>query len=238
MAKKYKANTKEGALLRKYYKHNYILKLLQFNPKKNNILSYFTKDIINPLELKNYRQIKSGYYDKQILIMHDKQKLFRINREETFNFITNIYKHRLMFTNNKIIYTLTTPYKTLHFNNFNKIRLVRVNNILYNNYYINIKYRTTYHHNIIEYIKCGLYYTCIYIKNIRYRENITINLDTRYYCAGYKFTSKITYYKNKIFLILLKESPVCAIYYKPIIIIPNKYEFTFNCKLFDLLIYS
>jgi hypothetical protein len=238
MAKKYKANTKEGALLRKYYKHNYILKLLQFNPKKNNIFSYFTKDIINPLELKNYRQIKSGYYDKQILIMHDKQKLFKITRELTFNFITNIYKHRLMITNNKITYMLTTPYKTLYFNKCNKIQLARVNNILYNNYYINIKYRTTYHHNIIEYIKCGLYYTCIYIKNIRYRENITINLDTRYYCAGYKFTSKITYYKNKIFLILLKESPVCAIYYKPIIIIPNKYEFTFNCKLFDLLIYS
>jgi len=235
----YKAHTKEGAKLRKYYKHS-ILQLLQFNPTKNNILSYFTKDIINPLELKNYRQIKTN--DKKILIMYGKKKLFIITRSFTFNYITNVCKTIINISHNpnNIKYIYKTLTHQILFDKFKKLLLVSIDNILYNGKYISFKPKNNNNLlKLLKFVNCNLIYKCIYNKNIRYRTNITFIFTTKHNYTCFKFTSSRIYYKtNMIALILSKSYIIKSLHYKQIIIIPNKYEFALNYKLFDLFFFS
>jgi hypothetical protein len=236
----YKAHTKEGAKLRKYYKHNTILKLLQFNPKKNNILSYFIKDIINPLELKKYKQIRNKTYiyeyetkEHQIIITYDNITIFSICRNHRKNYITNVYKinspeYKLYRLIDKNIFFAVNEKMQKIFITFSKITFtniaIRCKNIWAGNRVC-----------ICSKADISVYY--IYIKNIRYKNEIILYLPGDNYNT---FTINIKiFYRNEKKYLRSRFSPVIMdkiFYYKPIIIIPNKYELHFISKLINLLI--
>jgi len=220
----YKAYTKEGALLRKYYKHS-ILQLLQFNPKKNNILSYFTKDITDPLELKQYKQIKCILYNKlkQIIIMKGTKKIFTISKEAIRNYITDIYTRKQF---NGFLFKYKRSMNVLTDLN-NKINMIYLDNITLTEFEVIITYFPApiyreYYNN------CDIQIKYIYLKNIRYikiREYIIANKTW-----GYNFCFSFVYYNNKIYLMPKDLTRVRIKILQSIIIIPNKYEISYSFK--------
>jgi hypothetical protein len=220
----YKAHTKEGAQLRKYYKHS-ILQLLQFNPKKNNILSYFIKDITDPLELKQYRQIKCILYNKlkQIIIMKGTKKIFTISKEAICNYIMDIYTRKRF---NGFLFKYKRSMGILKDLN-NKINMIYLDNITLTDIEVIITYFPApiyreYYNN------CDIQIKYIYLKNIRYTKIREYIIDNKEW--GYNFCFSFVYYNNKIYLMPKDLTRLRIKILQSIIIIPNKYEISYSFK--------
>jgi hypothetical protein len=220
----YKAHTKEGAKLRKYYKHS-ILQLLQFNPKKNNILSYFTKDITDPLELKQYRQIKCILYNKliQIIIMKGTKKIFTISKEAICNYITDTYTRKQF---NGFLFKYKRSMCVLKDLN-NKINMIYLNNITVTEIEVIIAWLPTLIYREY-YNNCDIHIKYIYLKNIRYIKSREYLIDNKEF--GYNFCFSFVYYNNKIYLMPKDLTRLRIKILKSIIIIPNKYEISYSLK--------
>ena len=208
--------------MRKYYKHNTILKLLQFNPKKNNILSYFTKDITQRIELKQYKQIKS--IDKQILIMYGNNILFILRKGYSMNCINGIFKY-----SNK--YSYNYGKKNIQFKLNTKLEITEVSFYkTMNNGSICINY--TSNCRTIYFNKWNIFYNCLYKTNIHYQI-----INATYIRNSIINTVYYYYINNKIYYFNYRLNDLKMLYVKPIIIIPNKYELDFNSNFIRFYIY-
>jgi hypothetical protein len=198
---------------------------LQFNPKKNNILSYFTKDITDPLELKQYRQIKCILYNKlkQIIIMKGTKKIFTISKEAICNYITDIYARKRF---NGFLFKYKRSMGVLTDLN-NKINMIYLDNITLTEIEVIITYFPApiyreYYNN------CDIQIKYIYLKNIRYTKIREYIIDNKEW--GYNFCFSFVYYNNKIYLMPKDLTRVRIKILQSIIIIPNKYEISYSFK--------
>ena len=146
----------------------------------NNILSYFIKDIKDPIERAFYRQQN---YNDYIIILYKNEYLFEINSLSIFNYILNIYKSRI--TNNiKRNYKINSYCyeKYLYYKHDKKLKTINYNFISF--HYICKKYlvKTYFRYfidSIIEFIMKVKYsngYKYMYNKyiNNKYTKNIIL----------------------------------------------------------------
>jgi len=90
--------------------------------RENNILSYFIKDIKDPIELAKYRQYNTSnfiqiYYNDNIIYIHNRLYFF------IYNLINNITKSNNLacICNNIIYFEKNSHFKKLFYNKDNKI---------------------------------------------------------------------------------------------------------------------
>ncbi len=146
----------------------------------NNILSYFIKDIKDPIEQAFYRQQN---YNDYIIILYKNEYLFEINSFSIFNYILNIYKSRII-NNIKRNYKIQSYgyEKYLYYKHDKTLKTINYNFISF--YYICKKYLVkTYFryfiYSIIEFIMKVKYsngYKYMYNKyiNNKYTKNIIL----------------------------------------------------------------
>ena len=156
--------------------------------EKTNILSYFIKDIKDPIRCAMYEQ---NNYEDYITICYKSEIIFIIDRTVIFNYINNIYKSRI--TNNaKINYKIWSRinYKNLYYKNDKNIRFFNTNYITYWVTYTKYLIKTEFN----------------YISN----NVLLFNIEVKYY-NGYKYISEISEisernnkYTNNIILIMNK----------------------------------
>ena len=145
---------------------------------KNNILSYFIKDIKDPIEISLYEQRNKN---NSITIVYKNDPIFMINIECILNYISNIYRSYNVKCNYKIASYMQEKY--LYYKHDKKIRTCNSNFISF--HYKCKKYLVkTY----FEYVIKSL---LLFITNIKYFN-------------GYKYISKqyktIEYTKNIILI--------------------------------------
>ena len=173
---------------------------------QTNILSYFIKDIKDPLELDKYRQLNTK---SDIFIEYNNSLIYHYFKygNHSYNYITNISKEN----NLEIIYTARICYKTkanckfLFYNKDNKIALINSKYIGYN--YIYNKYGNL----------CKQYF---YYK---INDIVMLVIKIQYYNRS-KYISYMYEYKSR--------SGIRA--YKSQILIMNKYELHYISRLFNL----
>jgi hypothetical protein len=110
------------------------------NPNKTNILSYFIKDIKDPIELAFYKQIK---INNEVYIFYKKNLLYEL---DDFNSATEIiwnYKQNIMkfytggIRNYKIYSCKYNKYKLLYYKKDNIIKEYKYNDYIYYDYIYN-----------------------------------------------------------------------------------------------------
>ena len=157
--------------------------------EKTNILSYFIKDIKDPIKCAMYKQNNSENY---ITIWYKHEIIFLIDEKNIFNYINNIYKSRI--TNNT-----KGNYKILSWINFKHLYYKRDSNIRFNNT------------NYITFI--WVIYTKYLIKTAFYyiSNNVLLFRNKVKYYNRYKYISEISEinkrnnkYTNNIILIMNK----------------------------------
>ena len=152
---------------------------------KTNILSYFIKDIKDPIRCAMYKQ---NNYTDYISICYGNEIIFTIYRNSIYNYIHNIYKARIT-KNAKCNYKICCfiKCKYLYYKNDKNIRFTNPNYINY----------------LIIYTKYLIKTKINYISN-----NVSLfNIEVKYY-NGYKYIIKpynrIKKYTNNIILIMNK----------------------------------
>jgi hypothetical protein len=151
---------------------------------KNNILSYFIKDIKDPIEIALYEQRNRN---NSITIIYKNDPIFMINIECILNYTSNIYKSRIKKNSkcNYKIYSYMSD-KYLYYKHDKKIQTSNRNLIVFS--YICKKYLVKKN---FEYVFNDIYF---YITNIKYSN-------------GYKYISKqykTSKYTKNIILIMNK----------------------------------
>ena len=175
--------------------------------KKTNILSYFIKDIKDPIEMAKYSQSNSEYdikilYDPLVLIYHHSKYYNYI-----YNYNNNITKSsclRYIYTNSKFSSNSIRPHKYLYYNKDNKI-----------------KHHSSYSYNYIEYHFICYKYMC----KIYYRYRID------YYSV---LSIKIKYYNRSKYIYYENTYNIQPNKYKSQILIMNKYELQFRKRFLYL----
>jgi hypothetical protein len=153
---------------------------------KTNILSYFIKDIKDPIRCAMYKQ---NNYEESITICYKNEVIFIINIENICNFINNIYKSRSI-NNNKCNYKIgsSIKFKQLFYKHDKNIKCSNRNYITFN-YVIYKKYTIKTYFNYIN-------------NNI-----LLFSIEVKYY-NGYKYIIKPynrkKKYTNNIILIMNK----------------------------------
>ncbi len=103
---------------------------------KNNILSYFIKDIKDPIELAKYSQYDT---DNFITIYNNDKIIFVYNKLDNsiHDLKNNIYKSKYIHSNNKIYYAKYSNYKQVSYYKDNKIETNVISYISYSIYVYN-----------------------------------------------------------------------------------------------------
>jgi len=172
----------------------------------DNILSYFTKDIIDPIERRKYRVLKIYNF---ILIYYNDKKIWEYDLR--YNLISNykfsIYK-RFQYTENKPKRFFTNNYIS---NNISQISI----NIRDD---FDISYRITLQSYLIKtnFIYSKFYYFKTSLHKILLCKILYYNMYIYKYYNTKLFRTDLNYYKRS----------------KPLIFISNKYELDFYSKLF------
>jgi len=132
---------------------------------KNNILSYFIKDIKDPIELDKYIQYNNEYY---ISIIYNNTSIYRHNTyyKYIYNYITNISKVNYLkhIYTNRICINKIANHKSLFYKKDNKVDNISSNYIGYTYIYLcktNFLYRIN--NNNILYIIIRYYNRFKYI---------------------------------------------------------------------------
>jgi len=180
----------------------------------NNILSYFIKDIKDPLELNKYRYYNiSGYY---IQIYYHNILLYyhNIKTKHILNHITKVYRNsnRIHIHTSKLFTSKDVKHKILFYKKDSKISTIYpINNspnfISYNYIINNKKFKYLYK----PYLSYKINYIWILIIKIKYYNGSKY----MYYNDKYKSKSGISAYKSQI-------------------LIMNKYELQYISRFFNL----
>jgi len=173
----------------------------------NNILSYFIKDIKDPLELNKYRYYNISRYFIEILYNEKLIYYHNINCNYIYNYITNICKAPYLkdIYTAKIRFSKNFKHKSLFYKEDNTINNISSNLINYE--YIYNKYGNMCKQNFAYRINNK----CILIIKIKYYNG------SKYMYYNYKYKSK---------------SGISA--YKSQILIMNKYELQYIKRFFNL----